>query len=69
MATTHDLPTLAGFWLDRDIEARKAAGLADEQGYQHQLADRQVEKQRMLDALHFEKLLPENYERNAANLH
>jgi len=67
-STTHDLPTLAGFWLNRDIEARKAAGLTDEQGYQHQLSDRQREKQHMLDALHFEKLLPDTYERNAANL-
>jgi 4-alpha-glucanotransferase len=67
-STTHDLPTLAGFWLNRDIEARKAAGLADEQGYRNQLSDRQREKQSMLDALHFDKLLPETYERNAANL-
>ncbi len=67
-STTHDLPTLAGFWLNRDIEARKAAGLADEQGYRSQLADRQREKQRMLDALHYENLLPETYERDAAKL-
>ena len=26
-ATTHDLPTLAGFWLGRDIDARRDAGL------------------------------------------
>jgi 4-alpha-glucanotransferase len=67
-SATHDLPTLAGFWLNRDIEARKAAGLADEQGYWNQIHDREREKQSMLDVLIFEKLLPENYERNAANL-
>ncbi len=67
-STTHDLPTLAGFWINRDIEARKAAGLADEEGYRRQLADRQREKQHMLDALLFEHLLPDSYERNAANL-
>jgi 4-alpha-glucanotransferase len=67
-STTHDLPTLAGFWLNRDIEARRAAGLADEHAYQSQIADREREKQRMLDILHFEHLLPETYERNAANL-
>ena len=67
-STTHDLPTLAGFWLNRDIEARKAAGLADEPGYRNQINDRQREKQRMLDALHFEKLLPDTYEHNAASL-
>ena len=31
--TTHDLPTLTGFFEGRDIEARKAAGLIDEAGY------------------------------------
>ena len=67
-STTHDLPTLAGFWLNRDIEARRAAGLADEQSYHSQLSDRVVEKQRMLDTLHAEHLLPNSYERNAANL-
>ncbi len=67
-STTHDLPTLAGFWLNRDIEARKAAGLVDETGYQNQLADRRREKQHMLDALHFENLLPAAYERNADKL-
>ena len=55
-SATHDLPTLAGFWLNRDIEARKAAGLADEQGYWNQIHDRQREKQSMLDVLHFENL-------------
>jgi 4-alpha-glucanotransferase len=67
-SATHDLPTLAGFWLNRDIEARKAAGLADEQGYWNQIADRKREKQHMLDVLHFEKLLPDGYERDAAKL-
>ena len=67
-STTHDLPTLAGFWLNRDVEARRAAGLADEQGYYSQLADRAREKQRMLDALHAEGLLPATYEWNAAKL-
>ncbi len=34
--TTHDLPTLAGFAPGRDIEARKAAGLIDEESYRYQ---------------------------------
>ncbi len=67
-STTHDLATLAGFWLNRDIEARKAAGLADDHGYWSQLNDRKGEKQRMLDTLHFEQLLPQSYEYNAENL-
>jgi 4-alpha-glucanotransferase len=34
--TTHDLPTVAGFPLGRDIEARLAAGLVDEAEHQRQ---------------------------------
>jgi 4-alpha-glucanotransferase len=34
--STHDLPTLAGFPLGRDIEARRAAGLIDEEAYKEQ---------------------------------
>jgi 4-alpha-glucanotransferase len=67
-STTHDLPTIAGFWTGRDIEARRAAGLADEHGYHSQLEDRRREKQRMLDLLHAEGLVPGSYSRNAAEI-
>ena len=45
--TTHDLPTLAGFAEGRDIEARKAAGLIDEEAYRFQKAAREDEKARL----------------------
>ncbi len=67
-STTHDLPTLAGFWQFRDIEARRAAGLADETGYRNQIEDRKREKQRMLDMLHSESLLPQEYPRDAEHV-
>ncbi len=67
-STTHDLPTIAGFWTFRDIEARRAAGLADEAGYQRQMEDRKLEKQRMLDELHGENLLPDDYGRDASSI-
>lgn len=38
--TTHDLPTLAGFFAGRDIEARKAAGLVNDAEYEQQWAAR-----------------------------
>ena len=38
--TTHDLPTLSGFALYKDVDARKAAGLASEADYEIQKADR-----------------------------
>jgi 4-alpha-glucanotransferase len=65
-ATTHDLPTLAGFWLGRDIEARLNAGLLpDDATYRHMLAERTREKQKMLDVLMELKLLPDWFPRNA----
>ncbi len=67
-STTHDLPTIAGFWTGRDIEARREAGLADAAVYQKQIAERQVDKQRMLDVLHAGELLSPNYTRNAADV-
>jgi 4-alpha-glucanotransferase len=67
-SSTHDLPTLAGFWYFRDIEARRAAGLVDEAGYRSQIEDRKREKQRMLDILHSEDLLPPHYPRNAEHI-
>jgi 4-alpha-glucanotransferase len=49
--TTHDLPTLAGFFSGRDIEARKAAGLIDEASYQEQWSSRHREIERLNHAL------------------
>jgi 4-alpha-glucanotransferase len=49
--TTHDLPTLAGFVEGRDIEARRAAGLVDQAGYEHQWTARRDEVVRLEDAL------------------
>ena len=65
-STTHDLPTLAGFWTNRDIEARRNAGLLpDDDSYRGQLAGRAMEKQKMLDALHGTGLLPPGYPHEA----
>ncbi len=44
--TTHDLPTLAGFFSGRDIEARKAAGLVNEEEYQQQWTSRRADMER-----------------------
>ncbi|MCS7315804.1 MAG: 4-alpha-glucanotransferase [Bryobacterales bacterium] len=64
-STTHDLPTLAGFWLCRDIEARRRAGLVDEETACRQLAERQADKQRLLELLHELGLLPAWFPRRA----
>jgi 4-alpha-glucanotransferase len=66
--TTHDLPTLAGFWQNRDIEARRAAGVVDESVYNRMIEDRVKEKQKMLDLLFDLRLLPDWVPRNARDL-
>jgi 4-alpha-glucanotransferase len=50
-STTHDLPTLAGFWISADIEARRKAGVLDDTAYRSQMDTRAAEKQKMLDVL------------------
>ncbi len=67
-SSTHDLPTVAGFWKFRDIEARRLAGLVDEGGYGSQMEERKREKQRMLHVLHEERLLPSWYPRDASHV-
>jgi 4-alpha-glucanotransferase len=67
-AATHDLPTLAGFWRNRDIEARRAVGVLSEDGYRAQLADRAEEKQKMLNLLFRLGFLPPHYPREAASV-
>ena len=67
--TTHDLPTLAGFWLGRDIEARREAGLLlEEASYRKMIDARAGEKQRILDVLQELHLLPDWFPRNARDV-
>jgi 4-alpha-glucanotransferase len=59
VVTTHDLPTLNGYWEGTDIETRSKLGLVPtKQTRVVMLAERQVEKARMLAALKSEGLLP-----------
>ncbi len=67
-STTHDLPTITGFWTGADIAARLAAGRLDPQSHQAQLEDRIREKQRLLDALFQVGLMPETHERDASKI-
>ena len=65
-STTHDLPTLAGFWISADLEARRAAGFLDDDSWRSQSEARAVEKQKMLDALFEAGLMPAGHPRDAA---
>ena len=67
-STTHDLPTLAGFWIHRDIDERRRAGVIDDAGYRAQREGREIEKQKMLDALLAAGLLPAWYPRSARDI-
>jgi 4-alpha-glucanotransferase len=68
-ATTHDLPTLAGFWIGQDIEARRQAGLLPDDGaYQSMRADRAREKQKLVDLLVGLKLLPDWFPRDQSQV-
>jgi 4-alpha-glucanotransferase len=67
-SATHDLPTIAGFWACRDIEARRAAGLADKEGYRRQIQDRKREKQEMLNLLREQSLVPADYALSAEQI-
>jgi len=64
-STTHDLPTLSGFWTGADIEARRAAGVLDADAVEAQVKNRMLEKQKMLDLLFEHGLLPANLPRSA----
>ena len=64
-STTHDLPTLAGFWTGADLDARRAAGVLDDAGFRAQSEGRLAEKQKMLDVLFSLQLLPGHLPRAA----
>jgi 4-alpha-glucanotransferase len=49
--TTHDLPTLAGFFSLRDVDARRDSGLVDQEGYRAQRRAREADIDRLNDAL------------------
>ncbi len=68
-SSTHDLPTLAGFWLGRDLQARKDCGLLrNEESCYHGWSDRAREKQKLLDCLFALHLLPQWFPRRVEHL-
>jgi len=58
-AATHDLPTLHGFWLGRDIDWRQRLGLYPDAGAEAaDLRDRHTARWQLLEALEREGLMP-----------
>ncbi len=59
-ASTHDLPTLAGWWESRDLALRAELGLfLSEASREQQLVARVLDRARLLLALDHERLLPQ----------
>lgn len=68
VVTTHDLPTLAGYWMGEDIRVRAGLKLlSDPQAQSRAWDERQAEKARILSALKGEGLLPEGVTEDPAS--
>ena len=71
MATlsTHDVPTLSGFWHCDDLKRGQQLGLyKDEVVLQQLFGQRHANKQRILDSLHGHNRLPQDYPRSVDHL-
>ncbi len=58
--TTHDLPTLAGFWTGRDIDLRRRLGLLNEEAERDFRADRTDHKAKIIERLVRDGVLPDH---------
>jgi (1->4)-alpha-D-glucan 1-alpha-D-glucosylmutase len=57
VVTTHDLPTLVGWWRGLDIDLRQTIGIYDPETAERERAGRAVERERLAEALHDERLI------------
>ena len=64
--STHDLPTLAGWWGADDIAERSALGLLDTEAAERMVAERERDKTALLALLRDEGLLEEGYPINSS---
>lgn len=55
--TTHDLPTLYGWWTGREIEIKKKLGIIDDSKYQRYNYERQRDRQFLLQSLEQQGLI------------
>ncbi len=59
--TTHDLPTLPGYWTCRDIVVKRHLGILSDKSTQHSLAERERDKGLLLVTLRARGLLPGDF--------
>ncbi len=64
--TTHDLPTLYGYWMGRDIEVKESLDLyPDDESLERDVREREKDRRRILDAIG--DCLPESLKRDIPN--
>jgi (1->4)-alpha-D-glucan 1-alpha-D-glucosylmutase len=56
--TTHDLPTLAGWWRGLDTDLRETLGIYDHERAEKERSERVMERRQLVEALNAERLLP-----------
>ena len=60
--TTHDLPTIYGYWKGMDIEARRRTeNNIGDAFWKRQIEEREQDKKRIISALKSQSILPNNY--------
>jgi 4-alpha-glucanotransferase len=65
--TTHDLPTVYGYWSGRDIQVKKQLNVYDDgEMMQRSLDNRERDKMLMLDALKSQGIIPDDFPRMPA---
>lgn len=69
VVTTHDLPTLTGFWSGEDLQVRAGLGMFRDDAARHQAwEERERDKTRILDALKQQEVLPEGMSSDPASV-
>ncbi|GER93148.1 4-alpha-glucanotransferase [hot springs metagenome] len=60
--TTHDLPTIYGWWICRDIDLKKRLGILPDEGVkQKSVSERERDKSLLIDALKSQGLIPDTH--------
>jgi 4-alpha-glucanotransferase len=67
--TTHDLPTLYGYWVGHDIEEKKQMGIyKDEEAWNNDVAARERDKRLILSVLKAQGLIPADFPEDPAGV-
>ena len=60
--TTHDLPTIYGYWAGRDIEVKKQLGIyGDEEAWKNDVTGRERDKRLIISALKAQRIITDDF--------